>query len=53
MRAIDTNVLVRLLTRDDDRQAAAADGFTSKGAWVSHIVLVESTWVLAQRSGDQ
>ena len=27
MRAVDTNVLVRLLTRDDAKQAAAAEVF--------------------------
>ena len=47
MRAVDTNVLVRLVTRDDRKQAAAAESFTSKGAWVSTLVLVEGTWVLA------
>ena len=46
MRAIDTNVLVRLLARDDAAQAAAADAFISPGAWVSHLVLVETVWVL-------
>ena len=46
MRAIDTNVLVRLLTRDDARQTAAAERFVAKGAWVSHLVLVEAMWVL-------
>lgn len=46
MRAVDTNVLVRLLTRDDLRQAAAADAFVEKGAWVSHLVLTETIWVL-------
>jgi len=46
MRAIDTNVLVRLLTRDDADQAGAADAFISKGAWVSHLVLAETFWVL-------
>lgn len=46
MRAVDTNVLVRLLTRDDAKQAAAADSFVAKGAWVSHLVLVETCWVL-------
>ena len=46
MRAVDTNVLVRLLTRDDATQAAAADAFVSSGAWVSHVVLIESMWVL-------
>jgi predicted nucleic-acid-binding protein len=47
MRAVDTNVLVRLITRDDARQVAAAELFAREGAWVSHIVLVETTWVLA------
>jgi predicted nucleic-acid-binding protein len=46
MRAVDTNVLVRLLTRDDPKQAAAAEAFVSKGAWVSHVVLAETVWVL-------
>jgi predicted nucleic-acid-binding protein len=47
MRAIDTNVLVRLITRDDPKQAAVADEFVQRGAWVPHIALVEATWVLA------
>ena len=47
MRAVDTNVLVRLVTRDDAKQAAAADVFIEGGAWVSHVVLMEATWVLA------
>ncbi|HWB30296.1 MAG TPA: type II toxin-antitoxin system VapC family toxin [Vicinamibacterales bacterium] len=47
MRAVDTNVLVRLLTRDDARQLAAAEAFIASGAWVSHLVLAEATWVLA------
>jgi predicted nucleic-acid-binding protein len=46
MRAVDTNVLVRLLTRDDVRQTEAAEAFVAPGAWVSHVVLVEATWVL-------
>jgi predicted nucleic-acid-binding protein len=47
MRAVDTNVLVRLVTRDDAKQAAAAEAFIEGGAWVSHLVLMEATWVLA------
>ena len=47
MRAVDTNVLVRLVTRDDARQAASADVFIEKGAWVSILALAEATWVLA------
>jgi predicted nucleic-acid-binding protein len=48
MRAVDTNVLVRLLTGDDARQVAAAEKFlTDAGqAWISHVVLVETVWVL-------
>jgi len=47
MRAIDTNVLVRLITRDDAKQAAAADAFVGGGAWVSQLALAEATWVLS------
>ncbi len=46
MRAVDTNVLIRLVTRDDARQTAAAEAFVAGGAWVSHLVLVETSWVL-------
>ncbi len=46
MRAIDTNVLVRLIARDEPKQVKAADAFVSRGAWVSHIVLAETVWVL-------
>ena len=47
MRAVDTEVLVRLITRDDARQAASADAFIRKGAWVSLLALTEAVWVLA------
>lgn len=46
MRAVDTNVLVRLLARDDQRQVVSAERFVSKGAWVSLLVLMETAWVL-------
>ena len=46
MRAVDANVLVRLIARDDARQAASAEGFVQKGAWVSILALVEATGVL-------
>ena len=51
MRAVDTNVLVRLITRDDPRQAAAADEFVAPGAWVPQVVLVEAVWVLVSVYG--
>ena len=47
MRAIDTNVLVRLIARDDSRQTASAESFIEKGAWVSTLALAETAWVLA------
>jgi len=46
MRAVDTNILVRLIARDDPKQLVAAEEFVAAGAWVSHIVLVETAWVL-------
>lgn len=46
MRAVDTNVLVRILARDDPKQARVADEFVSAGAWVSLLALAETMWVL-------
>jgi predicted nucleic-acid-binding protein len=46
MRAVDTNLLVRLVARDEADQVDAAESFVSKGAWVSHLVLAETIWVL-------
>jgi len=46
MRAVDTNVLVRLVSGDDPGQVAAAEEYVASGAWVSHVVLVECVWVL-------
>jgi predicted nucleic-acid-binding protein len=47
MRGADTNIVVRLLTRDDSRQAALADAFVKPGAWVSILVIAETIWVLS------
>ncbi|HJW95396.1 MAG TPA: type II toxin-antitoxin system VapC family toxin [Thermoanaerobaculia bacterium] len=46
MRAVDTNVLVRILVRDEEKQVASADAFVAKGVWVSPVVLAETAWVL-------
>ena len=48
MEAADTNVLVRLLAKDDPVQAAVAERFIRDEGpvWVSHLVLVETLWVL-------
>ncbi len=46
MLAVDTNVLVRLAVLDNPKQVAVAKRFIESGAWVSHLVLIESVWVL-------
>lgn len=46
MRAVDTNVLVRLLTVDDPDQTAIAEKFITGGVWVSTVALAEAIWVL-------
>jgi predicted nucleic-acid-binding protein len=48
MEAADTNVLVRLLAKDDPVQVAVAERFIRDEGpvWVSHLVLVETLWVL-------
>lgn len=46
MRAVDTNVLVRIFAEDDPKQAEKAKRFMKPGAWISHIVLAETLWVL-------
>ena len=46
MRAVDTNLLVRLIVRDNPAQVAAAEEFVATGAWVSYLVLAETLWVL-------
>ena len=50
MRAIDTNVLVRFLTKDDPEQYAKARALIEEGdIFVATTVLLEAEWVL--RSG--
>lgn len=51
MRAVDTNVLLRLLVRDDADQVARAEAFVAPGAWVSLPVLLETAWVLKSTYG--
>ena len=46
MHAVDTNVLIHLITRDDKKQVNAAEAFVAKGKWVSHLVMAKLTWVL-------
>jgi len=47
MRAVDTNVLVRLIVRDDARQVAAAARWVEGSVWVSLLALAEAVWVLS------
>jgi predicted nucleic-acid-binding protein len=52
MIAVDTNVLVRLLTGDEPKQAAAARSlFASESIWIAKTVLLETGWVLRSLYG--
>lgn len=52
MIALDTNVLIRFLVRDDARQAQVATDYLlqhctdEKPGWINTIVLCEAVWVL-------
>ena len=47
MRAVDTNLVVRYLTRDDPRQSPRAKAVIEAGeVFVSTTVLLETEWVL-------
>jgi len=47
MIAVDTNVLVRLLTGDDPAQATASRAlFSAEPIWIAKTVLLETAWVL-------
>jgi predicted nucleic-acid-binding protein len=52
MTAVDTSVVVRLLTQDDPKQAAAAKSLFAAGPiWISKTVLLETGWVLRSLYG--
>src|SRR5664279_1810736 len=52
MVAVDTNVLVRLLTGDDSRQETAARSlFAREPIWIAKTVLLETGWVLRSLYG--
>ena len=52
MTVVDTNVLVRLLTGDEVRQAAAARSlFAKEPIWIAKTVLLETDWVLRSLYG--
>ena len=46
MRAVDSNILIRLVTGDDAEQTEAAERFVETGAWVSILAIAETAWVL-------
>ena len=52
MTAVDTNVLVRLLTGDEPNQAAAARSLFAEGPiWIAKTVILETEWVLRSLYG--
>ena len=52
MTAVDTNVLVRLLTGDDPKHADAAKSLFAAGPiWIAKTVLLETGWVLRSLYG--
>ncbi|MFL6843691.1 MAG: type II toxin-antitoxin system VapC family toxin [Allosphingosinicella sp.] len=46
MKAIDTNVVIRIVTSDDPVQTPVARALVADGVFVSHSVFLESEWVL-------
>ena len=51
MKAVDTNILMRLLTADDARQSAAAQAIFRDRVWMAKTVLQETAWVLRKIYG--
>ncbi|MET0370469.1 MAG: PIN domain-containing protein [Sphingobium sp.] len=51
MKAVDTNVLVRLLMADDAAQAAVAAALVRTGVYISLTVFLETAWLLRSRYG--
>lgn len=52
MTAVDTNMVVRLLTADDPQQAAAARSvFAEDFVWIARTVILETAWVLSSAYG--
>ena len=46
MNAFDTNIVVRILVNDDQRQSARARAAVASGGYVSKTVVLEVFWVL-------
>jgi predicted nucleic-acid-binding protein len=52
MTAVDTNILIRLLTGDDPKQESATRSLFAAGpVWIAKTVLLETGWVLGSLYG--
>ena len=49
MKAVDTNILARLILQDDEEQAATAAAVLGDPVWIAARVWVELGWVLGKR----
>jgi predicted nucleic-acid-binding protein len=49
MIALDTNVIVRWILRDDEAQAVVAEGLLATPCWIGITILLELGWVLLRR----
>ncbi len=46
MIAVDTNLVVRFLVRDDEDQHQRAKAVMASGVWIANTVMLETEWVL-------
>jgi len=51
MVAVDTNVIVRVIVRDNLSQTESVERFIQNGAWISILALAETVWVLQSTYG--
>jgi len=49
LKAVDTNILIRWITGDDEHQAAMAGAIIAEPLFVPLTVLLETAWVLSAR----
>lgn len=49
MRAVDTNVLARLILQDDHQQARTAEDVVRQPFWITRTVWLELGWLLYKR----
>lgn len=49
MKAVDTNILARLILQDDERQMELARDLLREPVWITHSVWLELGWVLNKR----